>query len=357
MQSSHFTVKSSDGFDIEVLISTPDKRPDGVVIYVNSSGPNTYNIKRKNQDGQIWYYHDVFANELTKRNIAYCRYSARGVRDGDCEPYFVEIDEEKYKTYLPHNSVNDVLAILDYITKNYAGIPVWLLGWSEGTIISPLIAKETNKIRGMFLCGYCNENLLDILKWQLNGNAALIAYRRFFDYDRKGYISKEDFDRDRYGVREALFGNFEFKDIDNDMDGKLTAVDFAVFANPKSPRDHLDAMLKAIESGNDEWLKNNHAIRLTSGWFKEHALLKPNKDVLPDLNIPIHIFSGEYDYMTPEFYTKEIEETFTKLGKTNLMTHYFKNHDHDLNFVLYPLKGELSEGMVCLFDTIKNSVN
>lgn len=356
MQSIHFAVKSNDGFDVEALISTPDKRPDGVVIYVNSSGPNTYNIKRKNPDGQVWYYHDIIAKELTERGLVYCRYSARGVIDGDKEPYFVEIDDKKYSTYLPHNSVNDVLAIIDYVAKIHNNIPIWLLGWSEGTIIASLVAKQSDKVSGLILCGYCNENLLDTLKWQLNGNAQLIAYRRLFDYDRKGFISKEDFESDRYGVREALFGSATFEQIDIDGNGRLTAEDFAIFPNPESPRKHLDEMLKAIENNDDEWLKNNHEIRLTSGWFNEHSTLKPNKEILPELNIPIHIFSGEYDYMTPKFYTKEIEETFTKLGKTNLKTHYFKNHDHDLNFVLYALKGELSEGMVCLFDTIKNSV-
>lgn len=356
MNNKLFSVKSNDGFIVDALISTPDKQPNGIVIYINGSGPNTCNIKRQKPSGEIWCYHDIFAEELTGRELAYCRYSTRGVRDGDTAPFFVEIDDEKYKTYLPHNSVNDVLAIVDYLTDFLKDIPIHLLGWSEGTIIAPLVTKKSDKVSGLFLCGYCNKNLLDTLKWQLNGNGQLIAYRRLFDYDRKGYISKEDFETDRYGVRKAVFGDFDFKQIDTDKDGKLTAEDFAVFSNPISPRKHLEEMLKAIDNGDDEWLKNNHTIRLTSGWFKEHATLKPNKDVLPDLDIPIHIFSGEYDYMTPEFFTRDIEDTFEKLGKTNLNTHYFKNHDHDLNLVQCVINGVLSEGLRCLFDTIKNSI-
>jgi len=148
MKNNLIDIKSIDGFSVETMISAPDKQPNGVVIYVNSSGPNTYNIKRKNPDGQVWYYHDVFANELTDRGLVYCRYSARGVIDGDKEPYFVEIDDKKYSTYLPHNSVNDVLAIIDYVAKIHDKFMVYKK--LDGKIIeqmplSNLLSKHSEK--------------------------------------------------------------------------------------------------------------------------------------------------------------------------------------------------------------------
>lgn len=110
-------------------------------------------------------------------------------------------------------------------------------------------------------------------------------------------------------------------------------------------------MLSAIENGDDEWLKNNHGVRLTSAWFREHFSLEPNKTVMPKLEIPIHIFTGEYDMMTPQFYAKDIEQIFTASGKTKLTVHCFENHDHDLNYIKYIIKNEMSDGIKCLLET------
>ena len=223
---------------------------------------------------------------------------------------------------------------------------MYFLGWSEGTIISPLVALNNNvKVDGLLLCGYCNENLLDTFVWQQNGNASIIFCRRYFDYDRKGYITKSDFEEDRYHKKEAFFGDLTFEQIDIDGDGKLTAADFAPVCI-----EHMKSVLSAVERSDDEWLKNNHGVRLTSEWWKEHFSLEPNKNVLPRLDLPIHIFSGEYDYMTPLFHSKDIEQIFKKLGKTNLTVHYFDNDDHNLNFSEWVENGEMSEGMKCLFE-------
>lgn len=350
MTDTLFKVIAADGYPLNVMLSVPDTMPEKLILYVNGSGPNTYNIRRQKPDGTMYNYHDVFANEFTNRGIAYCRYSTRGVCDGDMAPYFVDIDEEQYKSYLPHNSVNDIEYIIKHIKNIYPDIAVYLLGWSEGAILSPLVAQNGYvKIDGLLLCGYSNENLRDTFIWQANGNASLIQYRRLFDYDRKGFITINDFKEDRFHVRREVFGEFTFEQIDSDGDGNLTATDFA-----PAGVEHLNNMLSAIERNDDEWLKNNHGIRLTSSWWKEHFSLEPNKLVLPRLNLPIHIFTGEYDFMTPQFHSRNIEQRFNALGKTNLTVHYFENHDHDLNYIKWLVKGELSDGMKCLFETAES---
>ncbi|MEA4831493.1 hypothetical protein SDC9_127828 [bioreactor metagenome] len=147
-------------------------------------------------------------------------------------------------------------------------------------------------------------------------------------------------------MRGSLFCDKAFTDLDRDGDGKITLADTAPLAT-----EHLYNMLRAIDGNDDEWLKNNHGIRLTSGWFKEHFELRPTKEILPLLELPIHIFSGEYDYMTPMQQAQDIEAEFKQLGKTNLTLHTFENHDHDLNFLKYIYKGEYSDGMKAIFTT------
>lgn len=352
MKTEVFTVTGEDGVAFDARICAPEENVRGTVIYVNGSGPNSYNVKRRSADGTFWNYHDFFAERFCAKNIAYCSYSTRGVRDGDEPPFFVEIDEELYKTYLPLNSVGDVLRLTEQIAARYPGKPVWLLGWSEGTIVAPLVALRTSAVTGLFLCGYANEDLLDILKWQLRGGCVLVPYRRLFDCGDKDHISREDYEEDRLGVRELIdeLKGKTFDDLDADGDGKLTEPDLAAFFRTE---EHLNDMLKAIDAGDDDWLRENHGIALTSGWFRAHAQLEPNKVVLPRLTIPIHIFSGEYDAMTPQFFVRDIEKRFRDAGKTNLTVHYFKDHDHDLNFAVCKRREDWScaEGLDCIFAT------
>ncbi|HIU29415.1 MAG TPA: hypothetical protein IAD50_03860 [Candidatus Egerieisoma faecipullorum] len=340
------SLRAADGYGILLKLSEPEKKGRKAVVFVNGSGPNTYDNKRQLPDGTLFSYFDLFASQFTNRKIAFCRYSTRGVFPGEQPPLFAEINEKEYQTYLPHTSVSDIEAIVLYLNR-IGYDKIFLLGWSEGSILAPLVVRnEAVKIDALLLAGYCNENLKKILTWQLTGNASLIFYRRLFDYHRRGYISREDFEEDRFHVRDQLFGGHSFAEIDLDHDGILTEKDFA----PASI-EHLNAMLRAIESNDDEWLKNNHSVRLTSAWFKEHFSLKPNKKILPRLNLPIHIFSGEYDMMTPSFYADDIESEFAKRGKTNLTVHRFQNHDHDLNYMHYIVYGKISEGIMAILNT------
>ncbi|MBQ7837413.1 MAG: alpha/beta hydrolase [Clostridia bacterium] len=342
------SVKCEDGYKLDVMLTIPEKT-EKIVIYVNGSGPMTYRTMRQKPDGSLYSYHQFFADELTKRNILYCRYSTRGVTDGKKSPGFCNINEKDYKTYLPMNSVSDIECIIRYLhEKEGYSCPVYLMGWSEGTIISAIVASRNNvKVDGIFLAGYCNENLKDTFTWQMMGNSSITQYRRLFDYDKKGYICKADFEADKYNVRKAVFGDMTFEKLDKNGDGKLTAEDFAA-------PDYIKATFSAVEKGDDKWLAESNGVRLTSDWWKAHFALPANKNTLPGLDLPIHIFAGDFDSMTPQSQARDIERVFKEKGKTNLTVHYLENHDHDLNYTAFSHFGKVSEGMKELFDTIEN---
>lgn len=343
-----FSVKCADGYNLDVMLTIPENTKK-IVIFVNGSGPLTYRTMRQKPDGSMVSYHQFFADELNKRGILYCRYSTRGVTDGKKPPCFYNINPKEYKTYLPMNSVSDIECIIKYLhEKEGYDCPVYLMGWSEGTIISPLVALRNNvKVDGLFLAGYCNENLRETFTWQIMGNSAITQYRRLFDYDKKGYITEEDLNADRHNVRKEVFGDKTFEQIDTNGDGKLTAEDFAA-------PDYIKATFDAIDRNDDDWLAKNNGVRLTSDWWKAHFALPANKETLPKLDLPIHIFAGEFDAMTSQEQARDIEKVFKEKGKTNLTIHYLENHDHDLNYAAYMFKGVVPDGMKELFDTIEN---
>lgn len=99
--------------------------------------------------------------------------------------------------------------------------------------------------------------------------------------------------------------------------------------------------------------KENYGVRLTSAWFRAHREIPPNRETLPRRTLPIYIFQGTIDANVPVEQAREIAEAFREAGKTNLHLREFEMHDHDLNYILYPISGTISEGLQAIFDTAK----
>lgn len=340
----------------KIKYSFPEKKfKNKLVVFINGSGQNTYDNRRKGIDGITCFnFYDYYRNEFIKHGVAFCSYNTRGVDIGETEPLYAALNDSEYNKYLPKNSVKDVESIVHHLLQKpeLKNTAVYLLGWSEGTIIAPLVAlNKKAKVDALLLAGYVNENMKDTMIWQLGGNSSYISLKKYFDTKNFGYISKEEFLTDQYKVRNAFFGDAQFEDFDMNNNGKIDAEDFGIKQKP-----YLDNILKSIENNDDEWLKNNYGdnvgMVLKSAWFKEHFALNPTKEVLPLLDIPIFIFHGENDANCPKHYATDIKETFVKLKKTNLSVKIFEKHDHDLNFAYWLVKNEIPEGISNIFQTV-----
>lgn len=345
------TLKTYDGYEFKIKLSYPESKFDKLVIYINGAGPNTYDNTRLFMDNIKFNYHDLFRNELAKIGVAYCSYNTRGVDVDSNPPWFNKIDENVYDTYTPNNIARDIEVIVKYLKgeSKFKNIKIYLLGWNEGSIIAPIVAKNGNvKIDGLLLVGYYHENFKDVLKWQLSGNSLLINWLRAFDVFNKGYITKEDFLADKFKVKDQVFMGKTFEEIDLNRDGKIDIEDTKPLTYPY----YLD-LIKAINEGNDEWLVENYPIQLSSIWFKEHFKLSATKNILSKLNIPIYMFQGELDSNTNVQDVIAIMNDFEKLGKKNLNVKIFNGHDHELNYIEYIVSKQIPEGIKDIINTIK----
>lgn len=347
MRKTYKTVTSFDGYPLEVCLWLPKEADfEKLCLFINSSGPHTC-INTFSWQGNPVDYQNLFAEQFTKNNIAYCTYSTRGITMAGESPLYYNYCQEAYKQYLPSVSVRDIEMILQALKRELKWKKTLLLGQSEGTILAPIVAlSEVANISALLLTGYCHENLKDNLHWQLNGNAEYTAWSHLLDTAKKGYISKEDFAQASPEIKNALFGPAAFEEIDANKDGVINLED----ARPRS-LPHLENMLRAIEENDDGWLRNNHGVLLTSGWFKEHFALPATKDVLPKLSIPVFIFQGEADSMTPAHYIPMVKERFAAEGKANLHAEIFKGHSHDLNYFEFVIHNKISKGLQSIFQT------
>lgn len=338
-------VEARDGVVLEGKLDLPEGKPNRLVVFVNGSGPNTYDNTRQLGEDTFRYY-DLFAQRLTAGGAAFFRWSARGCSPGDEPPLYTEIDEALYQTYLPENSITDVEAVVRALKadERLADCPVYLLGWSEGTMIAPHVAARGNvPIDALVLCGYVNGTMMETLEWQQTGGASMVFYRQYFDADQDGAVTQAEFEADPYGLSSYL-GGARFDQIDLDGSGDITEADFAMML-----ASGWIELRDAIERKDDAWLAENYPVRLTGAWFEGHAALSPNRDVLPELSLPIYILHGDCDANVPVQGVYDIQAAFEALGKKNLSARVYAGHDHDLNYAQALLGGELSDAFKDLF--------
>ncbi|WP_320129836.1 alpha/beta fold hydrolase [uncultured Sphaerochaeta sp.] len=347
------TITGFDGVQFDGRLRLPSGPVETLVIYVNGSGPNTYDNHRKMGKSLEFSYFDLFAQQCNQRNLGFFSYDTRGVTLGQTPPLYQTIDKEQYKTYLPSNEIKDIESIIEtlHTVPRLSKTRIILLGWSSGTAIAPRVALEKPSfVDALVLAGYMNTTMEETLAWQQSGEASMIFYRQYFDDNKDLSISPEELNKDQYGILPALGMNKEtaFAQLDANADGVIDVEDFKLMLAPGFAQ-----LKKAIKEGDDQWLQANYGVFLTSGWFKDYAMNMPaNSEILSKLTLPIHIFHGTLDRNVPVQGVRDIEKTFNQMGKKNLTIHIFAGHDHDLNYLLYPQTGKIPEGLEQLFDTL-----
>jgi pimeloyl-ACP methyl ester carboxylesterase len=345
-------VRLSDGEMIKgrLMLPADSNNIPIIVIFVHGTGPNTYLNKRKIGNVEFNYF-DLFADEFNKRGIGFFSYNRRGVEIGTNPPYYDEIDSLKYSRYLPSTEAMDVESVISYLRhdKRFGNSKIALLGCSEGTIIASMVAdRKVQKIDGLLLFGYANENLSEIIKWQFSGRASIITIGKYFDTNKDNVIDRAEYestDKIPATVRKQAFQNADFEKMDTTKDNVIDYKDFEI-----KSYSYYHKLLSMMDSGNNSWIWNNY-FRITSNWLKEHFSLEANKTRLLRIDIPIYIFQGVDDASVPVEGTYYIESEFKKSGKTNLKCFIFEGHDHDLNYLKWPFEKKISDGLTKVFDT------
>jgi pimeloyl-ACP methyl ester carboxylesterase len=352
------SVKLSDNEIIKGKLELPEDSSNVpfCIIFIPGTGPNTYLNKR--QFGNVTFnYYDLFAQEFNRRGIGFFTYNRRGVEIGDQPPYFDKIDSAKYKKYTPQQEALDLEAIISTLKKDkrLKQAKIALLGASEGTIIAAMVAdKKKVEVNDLLLFGYANDNIHDIIKWQLSGKTSIINLRKYFDKNNDNVFNLAEYesaDTLATWARVHLLNNALFNTLNLEKDSVIDYRDFAYKTVP-----FYDHLMKMVDEDNDSWIWNNY-FRVTSNWMKAHFALEANKTRLLRIDIPIYIFQGIDDANAPVEGVFDIERRYNEISKTNLHCYTFDGHNHDLNYTSWPYRHKIPEGLKVLFDTAELMFN
>ncbi|ULT38485.1 alpha/beta fold hydrolase [Niabella defluvii] len=337
-KSTIVTITLDDGARMKARLCYPSSGViKQVVIYVHGTGPGNYLDRRKIGDVELNYF-DLFAKEFVGRGVAFVSYNKRGCDTSAIPPYYNKLDSVAYHKCLPGQETKDLGSLIRYLKKErrLAGCKVILLGWSEGTIIAAMAAEAfKNDITTLYLAGYANDNMLDIIDWQFSGESSMINTLKYFDADSNRLISRKEYEskerRPTY-MRESIFGNADFAQLDINKDSLIDKEDFRLINESK-----YKMLLQAVEKNDDRWIWNNY-FQVTSHWIKEHSALEANKSRLLRLELPILIFQGGDDANTPASGVRDIQQRFRLNNKANLKCFIFSGHNHDLNYQQWVLQ-------------------
>ncbi|MDL2288991.1 S-layer homology domain-containing protein, partial [Oscillospiraceae bacterium OttesenSCG-928-F05] len=289
-QDQLLEITAEDGYTLEGRLSLPagDAPVEKIVLFINGTGPNTYENRRQSGPYRFNYF-DYFADSFTEDGTAFFSYTTRGVSPSEEGPYFYTVDDEPYSTYTPQMIAKDVASMAAALreTARLEKAELYLLGWSEGAIIAPLTVLTTDiEVSALLLAGYPNDNMRDILVYQLLGEQTFFIYTIYFGAEGEDAVTREQYDADPYGVIDLVFGGLSFDETDLDGDGLITQADFA-----DTPRAELGrALFEAIDRKDTPWIKENF-MELTWQWFEGHFALEKTEDMLAQIDdLPIHIF-------------------------------------------------------------------
>jgi pimeloyl-ACP methyl ester carboxylesterase len=341
---------SSEGEIIEGRLTIPSSGfTDKIVIDVPGTGPNTYDNFRKIGRSITFRYNEYFANEFSKRGIAYFSYSTRYTLPDTTPPYFDKVDKEKFQHYTPMDKVSDLEDIIRYLRtdKRLVSSKFVLLGWSEGTIIASLVAERKHAaVDALFLAGTPSDDVYSTILWQHSGAASMINFRKFFDTNNDGIIQKTEYaNADPRAI--TRMGGRKFEELDMNGDSVLTTEDFRVMLQPR-----LQAILGAIERRDDGWIWSSF-FRIGTQWIEEHRALEPNKTRILKLDIPVFLFHGRDDANCPVGGVVAMEQKAKELSKTNFHVFTFPGHDHSLEFISWVVRQSMPDGLKTLFDQVE----
>lgn len=326
------SLQAPDGTPLEGKLTLPSsgEAPFPVVFYLHGAGARTYDSPFVYADAegkpQVGRYLDFHAQELARRGVALFRMSKRGCTPKDGPPGMA-IDRALFSGATMKVLLSDYESGLAALRARAEIDParVVLVGASEGTrLAAELALRAPDGIVGVVLMGYAADNARDTIVWQ-NTAGPWRNIKHLAPDARDGDLTREEYDR-LVAARPGLARALPFEVFDADGSGALTDEDLRQVTRPR-----LEAILKAVDEGDDEFLWKQLA-RLSTAYLMDWWATEPTHTLLVKLDVPVAIYHGGLDGACRVEGVHETEQAFEAAGRDNLTVRIYPLANHDLDW-------------------------
>jgi len=343
--------RTHDGFPMRGRITLPTTAGlHPVVIYVQSAEGMTMEVRRRLSDTSTFRYMDLYAAKFPEMGVGFFRYDGRGIGVGDRPPRYETIDTAVFDTGTLDNKVSDLLAAIALV-REQPGVDakrIYLIAASEGTLLAAeAAARAPGMVAALVLYGVMADNMRETFRYIMS-DGAFLQYRDFMDADNDGRITPDEYERAVQGPRGVRLRSTPFTAFDANKDSVFSVDDIRVGTKP-----YLDAIERRDYTVLSAWARSFAGVATPAGWFEDHFEHQTLWTFLSQLNVPVGLFQGELDPMTPAAAVHALQERAEAAGMKNLSFRYFARGDHSLGVGTYFVRGSIPEGHQAIFDFVR----
>lgn len=293
-------VEPAEVGDLPGQFDLPEGSPKAVVILVHGSGTHSRDedLTAVTEGGVRNLFFADLSSALTGQGLAVLRYDKRNYALTQAEPR----DEEALQRLKQHPGqtyIADARTALESARRRFPGIPVALLGHSEGTWVALQAAAQDGEVSAVGLISFSGAALETLVQEQVAHR-----YRDYFD----------GFDVDRDGKLEAseqpdsLAKQLPVIDLDQDQ-----AISYSEF----QAGNYSNVVLTPI---------------ISDGWRSDEGTLPTATRLVTESADQLLFFQGLWDNQTPAYYTQALEICERQVWKKgNKSFHYFERAGHALD--------------------------
>ncbi len=310
-----FRLRREGAFDLEAQLTVPRKLPAdalaGVVVYLHGSGPQSMDeeLKEATLDKATNPFFRDLEEHLSSQGFASLRYHKRSY-----QAQLLAKQDPRFLSSAPFQSfAGDTLGsfladgntALDAAKQRLPGVPLYLLGHSQGSYLALQIAHTRSDLAGLGLIGFSFSPIRQSV-FEQTVYRPLEIFRKL-DRNRNLELTSEEL------IRGGAHGASLLKQlawIDLDQSQTIGQSEFQA-ANYT----HL-----------------HQADFIASSYVQKEAALPTVAAVLRKLTVPVAFFQGTWDNQTPVYHTQSVDLlTRHQWKEKQFLFRYFPQLGHGLD--------------------------
>lgn len=294
-------IKSVDNIKIDTFIYLPDDlaKAKGIVLTIGGSGFTKAGFGGPANFSQMFAANDFIALEWNKRGIL----TSQNVDS-------TTLDKTVYESATIENIVVDASKVLEFARKTYPHLPVFIVGGSEGSVTTTLLAEYyPNDIKAVATFGNVVTPFIQLVNMQITD----ILFKEIWsdlDANKDQVVSPAELSGFKTAVEEFQFiAKLDFAKVDVTSDGTVAREELAKF------------LVNYIINENPNKNYSYESSGVPPNYLNSIFRIAPLTYRAYNISIPVFIAQGEDDWNTP---TKYVYEFQTQCKTSKLQNFTFK---------------------------------